>query len=212
MFKRLKVKLYPTKDQIEMLEQHFNGYRYAYNASLYCKNYVYENYRKNLSGFDLQKELLELRKESDWLINCKAECIRDAGTSVAKTFDKYFNQLKNGTIERQQKRYLQNRAKKGLEVNWGKYYSIGKPKFKSKKGEQSFTAQQAINCKNNKLSFYKNKKRPPGLSEEQVDGLVFATQDLEHASGGQAPLDLRSIENLGRRKNGQIVIIDPFSL
>ena len=61
-------------------------------------------------------------------------------------------------------------------------------------------------------AFYKNKTRPPELSEQQVDGLVFATQDLEDAIGGQAPLDLRSIENLGRRKDGQIVIIDPFSL
>jgi hypothetical protein len=61
-------------------------------------------------------------------------------------------------------------------------------------------------------AFYKNKKRPPGLSEPEVDGLVVATQDLEDAIGGQAPLDLRSIENLGRRKDGQIVIIDPFSL
>lgn len=61
-------------------------------------------------------------------------------------------------------------------------------------------------------AFYKNKPRPPELGEQQVDGLVFATQDLEDAIGGQAPLDLRSIENLGRRKDGQIVIIDPFSL
>jgi hypothetical protein len=61
-------------------------------------------------------------------------------------------------------------------------------------------------------AFYQNKKRPPGLSEPEVDGLVMATQDLEDAIGGQAPLDLRSIENLGRRKDGQIVIIDPFSL
>lgn len=61
-------------------------------------------------------------------------------------------------------------------------------------------------------AFYQNKTRPPELSEQQVDGLVFATQDLEDAIGGQAPLDLRSIENLGRRKDGQIVIIDPFSL
>ena len=61
-------------------------------------------------------------------------------------------------------------------------------------------------------AFYNNTPRPPELSEEQVDGLVLATQDLEDALGGQAPLDLRSIENLGRRDNGQIVIIDPFSL
>jgi hypothetical protein len=61
-------------------------------------------------------------------------------------------------------------------------------------------------------AFHKNKARPPELSAEQVDGLVVATQDLEDAIGGQAPLDLRAIENLGRRDNGQIVIIDPFSL
>jgi len=61
-------------------------------------------------------------------------------------------------------------------------------------------------------AFHKNKARPPELSAEQVDGLVAATQDLEDALGGQAPLDLRAIENLGRRDNGQIVIIDPFSL
>lgn len=61
-------------------------------------------------------------------------------------------------------------------------------------------------------AFYKNKKRPPELGEQQVNGLVTATQDLEDAIGGQAPLDLRSIENLGRRDNGQLVIIDPFSL
>ena len=61
-------------------------------------------------------------------------------------------------------------------------------------------------------AFHKNKPRPPELSAEQVDGLVLATQDLEDAIGGQAPLDLRAIENLGRRDDGQIVIIDPFSL
>jgi hypothetical protein len=61
-------------------------------------------------------------------------------------------------------------------------------------------------------AFRKNRALPAGLSEEQIDGLVYATQDLEDAIGGQAPLDLRAIENLGRRKDGQIVIIDPFSL
>ena len=73
-------------------------------------------------------------------------------------------------------------------------------------GSINYSGQRGLDA------FRKNRPLPPELSEEQVDGLVFATQDLEDAIGGQAPLDLRSIENLGRRKNGQIVIIDPFSL
>ena len=126
MYKRIKVKLYPTKNQIEMLERHFDGYRFAYNLSLEYKQHLYKHYKLNISGFDLQKELLEIRKEVDWLSKCKAECIRDAGLNVDKAYKNFFK---------------------------GK----GFPKYKSKKGEQSFSAYQSINCRDNKLSFYKNK-------------------------------------------------------
>lgn len=126
MYKRLKVKLYPTKNQIEILENHFNGYRFAYNLSLEYKQHLYKYHKINISGFDLQKELFEIRKENDWLSKCKAECIRDAGLNVDKAYKNFFR---------------------------GK----GFPKYKSKKDEQSFTSYQSINCKGNKLSFYKNK-------------------------------------------------------
>lgn len=61
-------------------------------------------------------------------------------------------------------------------------------------------------------AFRQNRPLPAGLSEQQVNGLVAAATDLKNSIGGSAPLDLGSIENLGRRKDGQIVIIDPFSL
>jgi putative transposase len=126
MYKRLKVKLYPTKNQIEMLENHFDGYRFAYNLSLEYKQHLYKYHKINISGFDLQKEILEVRKDVEWLIKCKAECIRDAGLNVDKAYKNFFN---------------------------GKGY----PKFKSKKGWQSFRAYQAIYCNNYKLTFFKNK-------------------------------------------------------
>ena len=126
MYKRLKVKLYPTKSQSKMLENHFDGYRFAYNLSLEYKQALWNHYKINISGFNLQKELFEIRKEVDWLSLCKAECIRDAGLNVDKAYKNFFK---------------------------GK----GFPKFKSKKGEQSFSAYQSISCKNNKLTFYKNK-------------------------------------------------------
>ena len=65
MYKRLKVKLYPTKNQIEMLENHFDGYRFAYNLSLEYKQHLYKYYKINISGFDLQKELLQRIKQTE---------------------------------------------------------------------------------------------------------------------------------------------------
>ena len=126
MYKRLKVKLYPTQKQKEMLNLHFDGYRFAYNLCLEYKQHLWKYHKINVSGFDMQKELFQIRKQSDWLLKCKAECIREAGGNIEKTYKSFFN---------------------------GK----GFPKYKSKRGLQSFTAYQAINVKLNKLSFFKNK-------------------------------------------------------
>lgn len=126
MFKRLKVKLYPTEKQKQMLDQHFDGYRFAYNLCLGYKQTLWQHHKINISGFDMQKELFEIRKQSDWLIKCKAECIRDAALNVDSSYKKFFK-------------------------------GSGYPKYKSKKSLQSFTAYQSINCKDTKLTFFRNK-------------------------------------------------------
>lgn len=126
MLKRLKIRLYPNKKQKEVLNNHFNAYRFLYNLSLEYKIMMYKDYGINKSGYDLSGEILELRKEVGWLSKCKAECLREAGTDVDKTFKKFFK-------------------------------GSGYPKFKSKRSEDRFTALQAINCKDNILTFFKQK-------------------------------------------------------
>lgn len=61
-------------------------------------------------------------------------------------------------------------------------------------------------------AFYKNTPLPASLPEDDVAGLVQATYELEAAIGGQAPLDLSMIENIRRRSDGHLVIMDPYSL
>lgn len=61
-------------------------------------------------------------------------------------------------------------------------------------------------------AFYKNKPLPASLPADEVAGLVKATHQLEAAIGGQAPLDLSMIENIRRRADGHLVIMDPYSL
>jgi hypothetical protein len=70
----------------------------------------------------------------------------------------------------------------------------------------------AVNGQRGVDAFRKNRSLPKSLPEEEVVGLVKATFELEQHLGGQAPLDLSMIENLRRRDNGQIVIMDPYSL
>lgn len=61
-------------------------------------------------------------------------------------------------------------------------------------------------------AFQQNRPMPRSLDPGEIEGLVAATQDLENHIGGAAPLDLSMIENIRRRKDGHLVIMDPYSL
>jgi GNAT superfamily N-acetyltransferase len=61
-------------------------------------------------------------------------------------------------------------------------------------------------------AYQQNRPLPKSLPEDEIEGLLKATYELEAAIGGQAPLDLSMIENIRRRDNGHIVIMDPYSL
>jgi hypothetical protein len=61
-------------------------------------------------------------------------------------------------------------------------------------------------------AFQQNRPMPKSLDPGEVEGLVMATQDLEEHLGGAAYLDLSMIENIRRRANGHLVIMDPYSL
>jgi len=61
-------------------------------------------------------------------------------------------------------------------------------------------------------AYQQNRPLPKSLPENEIKGLLQATYKLEASIGGQAPLDLSMIENLRRRNNGHLVIMDPYSL
>jgi hypothetical protein len=61
-------------------------------------------------------------------------------------------------------------------------------------------------------AYQQNRPLPKSLPEDEIQGLLQATYELEAAIGGLAPLDLSMIENIRRRANGHIVIMDPYSL
>jgi hypothetical protein len=61
-------------------------------------------------------------------------------------------------------------------------------------------------------AYQQNRPIPPELDEDEIQGLIMATEDLIDVLGNIASLDLSNIENIRRRKNGHLVITDPFTL
>lgn len=90
MFKRLQIRIYPTKEQEILLQRHVDAYRYLYNLCLEYKIHMYKYYKINKSGYDMQSELFDLIKQIEWIKDLKVECLRDAALNVDKSFKNFF--------------------------------------------------------------------------------------------------------------------------
>lgn len=127
MLKSFKVRLYPNKQQKEMLNKHFGCCRFVYNAGLNYKTYIYNNYKLNKSKVDIINELPSLKEEFVFLKEVKAEVLQNTITNLDYAFNNFY--------------------KSGKEF----------PKFKKKNFHNSFTQNQNFIINNDKLTFYSHK-------------------------------------------------------
>lgn len=127
--KSYKYRLYPNKEQQQILEQHFGAMRWIFNYGLNKKIEAYQKNKKPISCFDISKELPKLKEieETKWLKNINAQSLQMSLRQLDNAFVLFFKK--------------QNRF----------------PNFKNKKGKNSFSIPQGnkIDWKNKKAKFIK---------------------------------------------------------
>lgn len=117
-YKAYRYRLYPNKEQQELINKHIGCCRYIYNYGLELKIKTYQENKKALSRFDIQKELPRLKKEEK--------------TSFLKEVNSLSLQASLACLDNAFTRFFKD--KKGF------------PKFKSKKStKQTFQIVQNTN-------------------------------------------------------------------
>ena len=141
-----------TNTKLErVLQEHLDTTRFLYNLAKETKEYAYSKGIK-FSCFDLIKQLPELKKEFKWISNIHSQSLQGVIERLYKSYDKYFENLKSGNITKAKAEYLS----KNSDVNWGKYYNIGKPKWAKKKDWKSVEFKSsAIKVKDNQIEISK---------------------------------------------------------
>lgn len=123
MLKAFRYRLYPTERQSVLLNKHIGSVRFLYNLALEAKQMAWIGNRANLSRYDLQSQLKELKNDLPWLKEINAQSLQVALMNLDAAYFSFF---------------------KGQSEF---------PKFKSKdRGKQSFNVPQAISLKDGKLS------------------------------------------------------------
>ena len=116
ILKGYKYRLYPTKQQEELLNKHFGCNRWIYNYALDKKIKAFKEQQVSLSRFDIQKDLPMLKQQPDtvWLSEVNAQSLQASLENLDRAYKNFF------------------RTKTGF------------PKFKSKHNKQSFRIPQYV--------------------------------------------------------------------
>ena len=117
MLRVVKVRLYPNSQQQQTLSQSFGNCRWLWNYFLNLMNKTYADTNKGLSGYDIKKQIPQLKKEHEWLKLTYSQCLQQVCLNLGIAFNNFFEK---------RARY---------------------PRFKSKHGKQSIHYPQNVKIK-----------------------------------------------------------------
>jgi putative transposase len=92
--KAFKYRLYPNNQQKELLSKHFGCCRYIYNYALAKKISHYATQKKTLSRFEIQKDLVSMKKseETSWLKEVNSQSLQASLVNLDRAYTRFFKQ------------------------------------------------------------------------------------------------------------------------
>ena len=100
--RKYNLRLYPTEEQIEQINQELGNYRFIYNHTMgYLFDRFNEGKKIDYSGFDLINKLIpELKSRYDWIEKSTAQSAQHAITEAKEAFWEWLKNLKTTNTKR----------------------------------------------------------------------------------------------------------------
>jgi putative transposase len=91
VIKTYKYKLKLSKVQEESVREWIHTCRAVYNLALDTKIYAYKSNKKNLSCYDLQKQVTDLKKDYEWIKAVPSQSLQDVIERMDGAYKKFFS-------------------------------------------------------------------------------------------------------------------------
>jgi putative transposase len=90
MLKAIKVRIYPTDEQVITLAQHFGCTRWLWNHCLSVMTETYKTTGKGISALTMKKQIPALKVEHEWLKECYSQCLQQSVLNLSQAFQNFF--------------------------------------------------------------------------------------------------------------------------
>lgn len=156
-----KFRIYPTKEQEDLMRRTFGCCRFVFNRFLAIRKETYENTGKTFGYNACAKQLTELKNELEWLKEVDSTALQSSLKDLDSAYQNFFRQIKNGE-------------------------KPGYPKFKSKRDHHK--SYKSKNNGNN-IAICGNKIKIPKLGlvkckiSKEVKGRILSATISQNPSG-----------------------------
>ena len=91
-YKTIKCRIYPNKSQMLLIQQHFGCARFVYNWSLGLKNRYYRRFKKSVSRYRIQSQLVKKKKyeKYSWLKDVSSQSLLSSIINMDTAFSNFF--------------------------------------------------------------------------------------------------------------------------
>lgn len=98
MYRACKVRLYPTKQQAELIDKTIGCCRYVYNHSLADRVSFYEKFKDDKDTLNTYKypTIKSLREEFSWLEEVPTKALKQSQLDLDKAYSNFFRRVKQG--------------------------------------------------------------------------------------------------------------------
>lgn len=131
MEKAYKYRIYPNKQQQNLIQQTFGCVRFVYNHYLALQMDLYNNENKHMTYNQTSKNLTSLKNELEWLKVPDKWALQNTLKDLDQAYQTYFRNMKKPGYIRYSKKLLEHLERIGKKPTL--YLSDSHPKFKKKK-------------------------------------------------------------------------------
>ena len=95
--KTFKYRLYPTKEQVQIIDRTIETCRRLYNYWLEDRIYTYQEIKTSPTKFDQISQLPKLKISNQYLSLVHSQVLQDVATRLDKAYENFFRRVKQGT-------------------------------------------------------------------------------------------------------------------
>ena len=94
MLKAIKIRIYPTAEQVDFINKQLGCCRFVYNNCLAFRKDSYQNEHVSISSSEAVKHITVLKKDNEWLKDVHSKVLQQSVRDMNQAYDNFFKRHK----------------------------------------------------------------------------------------------------------------------